>query len=163
MFLHLVWKWKSKAFADGAAMLSASTSDRPPRRPDGNVKEEKAVCVTGMQWYKDIWSDHWKISQWQTKIPFYSKHVFARRNISAGSCGAQVKYHFWGRFSLLLLSCICLLQSSCGRQPCSAQCHSLRQLVLWQCRNLAWTIYTTRSQSKNDPSVSAYEQLIIVV
>ncbi|CAL1135574.1 unnamed protein product [Cladocopium goreaui] len=38
-----------QAFADGAAMLSASTSDRPPRRPDGNVKEEKAVCVTGMQ------------------------------------------------------------------------------------------------------------------
>ena len=41
MFPHLVWKWKSKAFADGAAMLPAVTSDRPPLRPESNVKEEK--------------------------------------------------------------------------------------------------------------------------
>lgn len=32
-----------QAFADGAAMLSASTSDRPPRRPDGNVKRNQGL------------------------------------------------------------------------------------------------------------------------
>eukprot|EP00435_Cladocopium_sp_Y103_P070057 s298_g34.t1 len=34
-----------QAFADGAAMLPAPTSDKPPLRAEGNVKEEKAVCV----------------------------------------------------------------------------------------------------------------------
>ena len=49
---------------------------------------------------------------------------FAQRNSSAGICGVEVQYHFWGRFSLLLLSfvfCSCLVGGSRGRLNATAE------------------------------------------